>query len=331
MMLPDLVVLVIGLTVLAVGGEFLVRGASALARRFGVSPLVIGLTIVAFGTSAPELAINVDAAVGGLADISFGNIIGSCIANVGLIVGTSAILRPLSVHKAVIQREIPMMLLACAASIVLVSDSLLGGGADEFGRGDGAMLLLLFGVFLYYTLFDALKQRRLGREAAALRSASGEPAEEVPKEMNVLLATVLLLLGFAGLVWGADLTVESASALAKAFGVPDVVIGLTVVAIGTSLPELVTAIIATVRGQADIAMGNVVGSNIFNLLLVLGVTSVIAPIPLPAGGFPDLALMTAMAAVLLPLSLNTERKIGRVGGLMLLATYGGYNVWRALG
>jgi cation:H+ antiporter len=330
-MIQDVLILVLGLTVLAVGGEFLVRGASAIARRIGVSSLVIGLTIVAFGTSAPELAININAAIEGRGDISFGNIVGSCIANVGLIVGTSALLRPLAVHKAVIQREIPMMLLACAASIVLVSDSLFGEGVDEFGRGDGAMLLLLFLVFLYYTLFDAIKQRKLGREAAALKTAAGEPADAPAKELHPVLAALAVAVGFAGLVWGADLTVESASALAKAFGVPDVVIGLTVVAVGTSLPELVTAIVATVRGQSDIAMGNVVGSNIFNLLLVLGVTSVIAPIPLPAGGVPDLALMTLMAAVLLPLSLNSQRKIGRVGGLLLLATYGAYNVWRALG
>ncbi|HVS10263.1 MAG TPA: calcium/sodium antiporter, partial [Planctomycetota bacterium] len=322
--LLDVLFLLAGLALLLGGGELLVRGATALARSFGISPLVVGLTVVAFGTSAPELAVNLAAALRGEGGISFGNIVGSNIANVGLIVGTAALVRPLSVHVTVILREIPMMLLASAAVLVMSFQSRLEGGADAFRRSDGLILLLLFGVFLYYTTLDALLQRG----SAAIAHEVEDLAEEglAAGRGRSLLLTVL---GLAGLIAGGELTVRSAVALALALGISQAVIGLTIIAVGTSLPELVTSVMAVRRGQSDLAMGNVVGSNIFNLLLVLGLTATVHPIPVPEGGHVDLLMMTAFAVALLPLSVR-RRRMPRWSGALLLASYALYLLWRSV-
>jgi cation:H+ antiporter len=317
--LIDVLLLILGLSLLTAGGEMLVRGASALARSLGVSPLVVGLTVVAFGTSAPELAVNVAAALNGQAGISFGNIMGSSIANIGLIVGAAALVRPLQIHQNVIVREIPMMLLASAATLVICMDRALGSGEDGFSQADGAVLLLFFAVFVYYTVQDALRQRGIASR------------EEHPPSTSIPFDLLLVAIGLGGLVLGGQLTVSAAVDIARALGVSEVVIGLTVVAIGTSLPELVTALIATSKGQSDLAMGNVVGSNIFNLLFVLGITALIRPIAMPAGGGFDLLVMIALAVALLPLSFNPGRRIGRPAGVVLLLLYFAYIAWRTFG
>jgi cation:H+ antiporter len=316
-MLVDALLLALGLALLTVGGEMLVRGASALATSLGVSKLVIGLTVVAFGTSAPELAVNVAAALQGKSEIGFGNIVGSSIANIGLIVGSAALIRPLQVHRTVILREIPMMLLAAAAALALGLDQVLEGRPDAFTRIDGCVLLLFFAVFLYYTINDALMQR------SAMR------AEDAPKSSPVR-DLLLIVVGFAGLIGGGKLTVDGAVALARGFGISEVVIGLTVVAVGTSLPELVTSIIACAKGQSDLAIGNVTGSNIFNVLFVLGTTSVIAPVEIPVGGQVDLLIMAALTITVLPLSINPERRMGKGAGILLLGSYAAYIAWRTL-
>jgi len=317
--LIDVLLLILGLVLLTAGGEMLVRGASALARSLGVSPLVVGLTVVAFGTSAPELAVNVTAALEGQGDISFGNIMGSSIANIGLIVGATALVRPLQIHLNVIVREIPMMLLASAATLVICMDRVLGSGEDGFSQADGAVLLLFFAVFVYYTIQDALRQRGI----------TGH--EERPPSKSVPFDVLLIVVGLGGLVLGGQLTVSAAVDIARAIGVSEVVIGLTVVAIGTSLPELVTALIATSKGHSDLAMGNVVGSNIFNLLFVLGITALIRPIAMPPGGGFDLLVMIVLAVALLPLSFNPGRRIGRPAGVVLLVLYCIYIAWRTFG
>ena len=314
----DLLLLVAGLALLIGGGEALVRGASALAFHFGVSPLVVGLTVVAFGTSAPELAVNLVAALNGSGELSFGNIVGSNIANIGLVVGVTALLRPVSIPLPIITREIPMMTLAAVAAIALAFDGLLSGESERFDRGDGLVLLLFFSVFLYYTIMDALRQRH------AL-----DP-EDQPRATRLGSATLLTLVGFGGLIGGGRVTVDAATELALAFGLSEAVIGMTIVAIGTSLPELVTSIIGVVRGQSDLAIGNVVGSNIFNLLFVLGVTSSIADIPVPAGGHVDLVIVALLSAALLPLSFNPGRAVPRIGGFSLLLVYAGYMAWRSM-
>ncbi len=312
---PDLLLLAAGIALLIGGGEALVRGASALAYHFGVSPLVVGLTVVAFGTSAPELAVNVVAATRGSGALSFGNIIGSNIANIGLVIGVTAMIKPVSIPLPIITREIPMMTLAAAAAIALAFDALLTEGPDRFDRGDGVILLLFFSVFLYYTVSDALRQRAGAHNVR-------------PEGTNLPLAVTLTALGFAGLILGGRFTVDAAVELARALGLSEAIIGMTIVAIGTSLPELVTSVISVLRGQSDLAVGNVVGSNIFNLLFVLGITSSIDVVPVPAGGHEDLLIVAGLSALLLPLSINPGRAVPRIGGVFLFAIYVGYMAWR---
>ncbi len=322
----DFLGLVAGLALLLGGGELLVRGASSLARDLGVPPLVVGLTVVAFGTSAPELAVNVTAALRGDAALSFGNVIGSNIANIGLILGTAALVRAVEVRGTVISREIPMMLVATAAVFVLGLDR-VASGAEDYDRSDGLVLLLLFCVFLYYTIAEVLRGRVRGRRQDPLVEQAEERAARSWLR-PVTGSSVVALLGLALLLGGAELTVRSAVDLAAALGVPKSVVGLTVVAIGTSLPELATSLTAMRHGQLDLAVGNVVGSNIFNLLFILGTTSLIRTVPVPAGGVADLAALALFSAALLTVSLSQRRRIVRMEGAALLLAYLGYSTWR---
>lgn len=325
-MLLDVFMIIGGLACLLIGGDFLVRGASALAEDLGVSPLFIGLTVVAFGTSAPELSVNLLAATQGNTEISFGNVVGSNIANVGLILGCCAIMRPLSVEGIIIAREIPMMLLATLATVILAGDSILRGEPGQLDLADGLILLLLFCVFLYYSTGDVLRKRA----SDPLLEELGEyvkPAGVHTKIWNVCL----LLLGLGLLVIGGKLAVDGAVAVAESLGVPRVVIGLTIIAIGTSLPELVASGMATWKGKTEIAIGNVIGSNIFNLLLVFGVCSTVTPLSVPAvGGIQDLAVMLLLSALLFPLSLSFRQNLVRVEGVMLLSIFISYMAWRVL-
>jgi len=317
--------LIAGLTLLMVGGEGVVRGATGMARALGVSPLVIGLTVVAFGTSAPELAVNLIAAFQDRPAISFGNIIGSNMANIGVIVGVTALVRPIPVRGVMIQREIPMMLLATTAVVIMGFDRILGVGTDTYDRADGLLLLMLFLVFLYYTVGDFVRQR-------AQRSANRAAAEmfETEAPESVVSSSLMTALGMIGLIWGADLTVDSAASLARHFGVPEVIVGLTVLAVGTSLPELVASMMATLRGHAELAIGNVVGSNIFNLLLVFGVTALVNPIEVPPGGHLDLAVMALLSLMLFGVSMTRSEQVIRGESILLLITYLGYLTWRSV-
>ncbi len=314
--------LLLGLSLLMVGGETVVRGATGLARDLGVSPLMIGLTVVAFGTSAPELAVNLIAAFDGRSEISFGNIFGSNMANIGLIVGCTAIMKPILITGVVIAREIPMMLLATAAAIVMAFDRVLGTTPDQIGRADGIMLLLLFLVFLYYTIGDFVRQRAGKHANGAIDDTLGVGGG-VPRHL------ALTAIGLVALVGGADFTVDAATEVARGLGVPDVIIGLTIVAIGTSLPELVASVTATMRGHAELAIGNVIGSNIFNLLLVGGLTSIVNPIVVPSGGHLDLMVVAVLSLVLFLVSVSRGRQIIRGEAILLLAIYLTYIGWRA--
>ena len=316
--------LLAGLIVLLAGGELLVRGASALARNLGVSPFVVGLTVVAFGTSAPELAVNVAAALSGNGDITFGNIIGSNIANIGLIIGLTALLQPLSVHRSIVSREIPVMLAATGMAIFMTLDFIFGAAVNQFGKIDGAIFLACFVAFLFFTTRTALRDRRKDRFLQET-----EQDQEREKEMHWGIASVLTVAGLAGVLLGSDWTVKGASGVAAAMGMSQAVIGLTIVALGTSLPELTTSLFAIRKGQADLAIGNVVGSNIFNLLFILGVSSSIRPVPVPGRGFTDLAAMAVFSLMLLPFALS-QRKLARHEGLLLLIGYLGYMAWRTL-
>jgi cation:H+ antiporter len=319
-MILNALTLIAGMALLLGGGEALVRGAAALALRLRVSPAIIGLTIVAFGTSSPELAVNLAAAFTGKADMAFGNIIGSNIANVALVLGLCALIKPIKLESTMVGREIPMMILASLVALAMQLDDVLDHTrANLFSRGDGLVMLLLFGVFLYYTFAEVIR----ARATKDPRLTSVETDTRIPN-IRPLFAAILTLLGIFGIVSGGQLTVHAASAIARAAGVSDVVIGLTIVAVGTSLPELVTSLVATYRGRTEIAVGNIIGSNLFNLLFVLGLSALVTPIPIPRGGIVDMIAMNAFALILLPLALTHRRYLVRWEATILLSLYAGY-------
>jgi len=324
--LIDIVFILLGLVLLVVGGDFLVRGASSIATDFNVPPVVIGLTIVAFGTSAPELSVNVLAAVQGNTGVSFGNVIGSNIANIGLILGICAIIKPLAVHGSIIEREIPMLLLASFAVLILASDQFLRGERSAFDRSDGLILLLLFGLFMFYTFADVIKSRRSDPLLKQI-----EEEDELSGSSTGLYNFGLVVVGLVMLVGGGQLAVDYSVSVASALGVPSVIIGLTIIAIGTSLPELVSCGLATWKGHTDIAIGSIIGSNIFNLLLVNGICSTIIKIEVPMpGGDTDLFIMVFLSALLLPLSLSFKSRLVRGEGVALFAMYFAFMGWRVM-
>jgi len=326
-MVWDFFTLLGGLVLLTIGGDTVVRGATGLARALGVSPLVIGLTVVAFGTSAPELAVNVIAAWKGEGEITFGNIIGSNMANIGLIVGCTALIKPIVITGVVIGRELPMMLLATAAVLAMGFDSALSSGGDlapfddYYTRSDGILLLMFFLVFLYYTVGDFVRQRDGGE--------TSEELEALESDDTIVVAGAFMVGGLAALMLGASWTVNGAVAVATAFGVPNVIIAISVVAIGTSLPELVASISASVKGHPELAIGNVVGSNIFNVLMVLGITCIVRPVEVPDGGYTDLIAMACFSLFLFVVSMSNNRRIIRGEAAVLLLAYFSYVGWRA--
>lgn len=319
----DLLLLLLGLGLLLGGGDLLVRGSSGIARGLGVRPIVIGLTVVAFGTSAPELVVNLLAATSDRSGLAFGNVVGSNLANLGLILGVAALVRPLAVQGTVIVREIPMMLLATLATLVMALGTDLAWDGGVIERSEGVCLLLFFAVFLYTLVAEVVRGR--GRDPLAEQTEES-PTTRAPR--NLTGSALLALGGLLGLAGGGHLLVESASALAEGLGVPRAVIGLSVVAVGTSLPELVTSVIAGLRGEADMAIGNVVGSNIFNLLFVLGITTTITPVPVPKGGVIDIMVVLVVSALLLPFAITHRRSLVRGEGVVLLIAWAAYNAWR---
>ena len=317
----DIVWLVAGLVLILVGANILTEGASAIARRIGVSELVVGLTVVAFGTSAPELAISVVAAVGGSAPLAIGNVVGSNIFNILVIIGVTALVRPIVMERSVMTMEIPMVLLSSVVLLVLGNSGWLNGyGDNEVSRVAGIFLLVFFLLFMRYTFASARHPDFSGKDAAP----SGGSGDEKPP-MAVWKSVLFVLGGLAALVWGGDRFVEGASGIAQGLGVSEAVIGLTIVAAGTSLPELATSVVAAVKGRPGLALGNVIGSNIFNVLMVLGLSATIRP--LPFGGIGNFDLGTLLvASVLFWLFgwLFRERTITRAEGAVLVAVYVGY-------
>ena len=311
--------LLLGLALLLVGAEMLVRGASRLALATGMSPLVIGLTVVAFGTSTPELAVSIGAANSGAPDIALGNVVGSNITNVLLILGVSALIAPLIVARQLIRVDVPIMVGVSVLALVLALD----GG---IGRVDGAILAALL---VGYTLL----QVRLGRSDPAAGDTALDTVNGPPRGTRAWVMNVALVGGgLALLILGANWLVDSATLIARQFGLSELVIGLTVVAVGTSMPEIATSIIATIRGQRDLAVGNVVGSNIFNLLGVLGLAAVISPtgIPVsPAAVNFDIPVMIATAVACLPIFF-TGHSIQRWEGAVFLGYYVAYTAYLLL-
>ena len=334
--LTDILLLIGGMAALLLGGDTLVRGATRLALRLGVSPLVIGLTVVAFGTSAPELAFNIIAAVKGSSGLSFGNVIGSNIANIGLILGLTALMKPLLVSASVVRREMPLMIvitvLACVLAMLPLPDHPMGSGAG-FSRIDGVILLAGFVAFMVMTARSAMRDRR-GESAGDVQFvAEVQEMTEGGKQGSVGVAVLLVFLGLVGLVGGGQLAEMGATGLALAAGLSEEFIGLTIVAIATSLPELATSIIAARKGQIDIAVGNVVGSNIFNLALVMGITPLVSPVLLPQYGLESLLVMLILTVLLVPFSRTHGRMLSRYEGGVLLGVYVvamGLQVWHVV-
>ncbi|MEX0649731.1 MAG: calcium/sodium antiporter [Candidatus Andersenbacteria bacterium] len=309
--------LIIGLAALIKSADFLVEGAASLAKRFGIREIVIGLIIVSFGTSAPELVVNVLSALSGNYDLAIGNVVGSNIANTFLILGVSAAIFPLIVKRGTVWKEIPLSLLAAVALLVLISDTLLEGeSASILSRADGIMLLFFFIIFLYYSY--------------GISRTTGEAEENDNTKVRSVSSSVTRVIGgIAGLVVGGHLIVSSAVTLAQVFGVSEGLIGLTVVALGTSLPELATSAVAAYRKKADIAVGNVVGSNIFNIFFILGITSLISP--LPVGDTIDIDVgMTILSSLLLFLVLFVGKKhtLQRGQGVFFIVLYLAYIIFR---
>ncbi len=319
-----------GFVLLVLGAEVLVRGAARLAALLGITPLVIGLTVVAFGTSAPETAVSIQAAFTGKGDLALGNVLGSNVANVLLILGATALVTPLVVSRQLIRLDVPLMVVASLLVYGLAWDGALG-------RAEGA---LLFASVVAYTGFQVVTSRRQGAAAAAAAPTPGGAPDEFEREFGprggggrvALTSGGLVLLGLALLVGGSQLLVEGAVMLARALGLSELVIGLTVVAVGTSLPELATSLLAASRGERDIAVGNVVGSNIFNLLCVLGLGALASPAPIGVAASAlafDFPVMCAVALACLPIFF-TGYGIDRWEGALFLGYYAAYTTYLVL-
>ena len=304
-MLLDVLLIIIGVALVLKGADFLTEGASALARRMHVPEIVIGLTIVAAGTSAPELFVSVVSALNDTPDLAVGNVVGSNTMNCMLIVGCAAMVAPMTISRSTVRKDIPF---AVMASILLTCIAL----DNYLGRVDGIILLLGFVVFMAYTLLQA-------------KNGQAEPQTEV-RQLNPWLSLLFLVIGLAMLVAGSNVFVGSASSVAAALGVSEGVIGLTVVAGGTSLPELATSVVAARKGQSAIAIGNVIGSNVFNILLILGMTAVISPLQIEGITTIDMAVML-ISVILVWLFSFTRFTVERWEGALLVGGYLAYLTW----
>ena len=305
--------LILGFVILIKGADFLVDGASSIAFRLKVPPLTIGLTVVAFGTSLPEFFVSLFASTAGNTDLAIGNILGSNIANILLILGISALIYPLAVTRGTVWKEIPCSLVVILILGITLNDQLINRHAvSMLSRSDGLILLIFFVMFLYYTFISA----KNGQESMN---------ESPPKEYSRAVSVIFILLGFAGLSVGGHLIVGSAIKLATRMGVSESFIGLTIVALGTSLPELATSAVAAAKKNSDIAVGNVVGSNIFNIAFVLGLSSTVTPLPFHLLNNLDIAVVI-LASFMLFLSMFTGKKhvIDRWEGSLFVLFYLGY-------
>jgi cation:H+ antiporter len=300
---------VFGFIVLIKGADLLVEGSSSIAKKFNISNLVIGLTIVAFGTSAPELVVNIIAALDGKTELAFGNVLGSNIANVLLILGVSSVICALTVKRNTVWIEIPLSMLAILVVAAMANDALIDGARESIiTRSEGTVLIGFFFVFLYYTINIA-------------KSNEGEVVEGV-EQYSTTRSVIMVILGLVGLMFGGNWIVEGAVKIALALGLSETLIGLTIVSIGTSLPELATSAMAAYRKESDIAIGNVVGSNIFNIFWILAISSIIKPIYLqPSNNFDISILILANIMLFACLFIGKRHNLKRWQGLIFLLVY----------
>ncbi len=317
-MIVDILLLAVGFILLIKGADFFVDGSASVARMLRVPGVIIGLTIVAMGTSAPELAVSVSAGLSGSNDIAVSNVVGSNIFNLLMVLGICAVMKPLPVDDGIKKRDFPVSLVATALVAILAGNLVLTGKvtnlhdpaapAGTLYRYNGLILIVCFALYLMYTIHIAKKNR------------TEEPEEEA---MPLWKSLVFILGGIAGIVAGGQLVVDSAKSLAITWGMSETLVGLTIVAIGTSLPELVTSVVASKKGQNGMAIGNVVGSNIFNLLLILGVSSALHPIGVSVASFVDLAMTLAVSLITFAF-VCTGKKVNRAEGAVMVAMYAAY-------
>ena len=315
----EYLILIIGFVLLIKGADFFVEGSSSVAKLLKVPSIIIGLTVVAFGTSMPEMSVSVTAALQGSNDLAVSNVLGSNIFNLLMVLGCCALMSPVRTDESMLKKEFPFSIFITLILLLLNSDFSLSkvlAGDESFvlGRAGGVLLLILFGMFLYSTVKNALAARKENE------------AEEEYKVMSPLKSAVFIIGGLAGIVWGGDLVVESASEIAATFGWSQTFIGLTIVAVGTSLPELVTSMVAAKKGENDLAVGNVVGSNIFNILLILGTSSVISPIRLEVSAVYDTLILIG-ASLLVYIVALTKKEIKRSEGVLCVLAYAAFFVY----
>ena len=312
-----IILLIVGFILLIKGADIFVDGASSLAENFKVPKMIIALTIVAFGTSAPELAVSIQAILAGSSEIVLGNVVGSNILNILLILGFSCLFSPMGVKDNTVHKEIPLTILISTLLMAVCFDDMFNSKAvNVISRNDGLAIILFFVIFIYY-LFSIMKNR--------------DKEKTTKPKYNVIVSIVLLLLGLAGIVLGSDFVVDNASGIAKILGVSDKMISLTIVALGTSLPELVTSVQASRKGENDIAIGNIIGSNIFNIGIVIGLPAFFIN-SIKVGGFNyiDMATMI-LSAVLLYLLTRKEHKLGRKSGIVMLLIFAIYYTYVIVG
>lgn len=316
-MLLNFLLVVLGIALVSGGAHYLVEGASNLARRIGVSDLIIGMTVVSFGTSAPELVVSIVAALNGSGEVAIGNVIGSNTANIGLILGLTAIIQPLRIRHNTIWKDIPFSFIGIIVVMLMAGDHHLDRSLNSqavISRSDGLVLLCFFSVYLYYTYSIALQEK--------------ETMEVSQPRHPLWIAIFWVIGGLIALAYGGRLTVDGAVGIARALGISEAIIGLTLVAVGTSLPELATTIAAALRGRADMAMGNVVGSNIFNTFFILGVSATVRPLPIGSITLVDFVICLLTTVLMFASGLVLKKQIMyRPKGWLLLIVYFLYMMW----
>ena len=312
MIFVSLLKLILGFALLVKGADIFVDGASSVAKKMRIPAFVIGLTIVAFGTSAPELAVSIIAAMKGSNDIAIGNVVGSNIFNTLVVLGASAAITPIVVEKGMIKKDYPLSIFAAVLLGILSLDTILFKKAEmSLGRMDGIILLIAFAGFMYMTVKAGLENRT---------------EEEEVEAMPMMKSLIFIVLGLVGIVIGGDVSVEGAKEIARFFGLSEAIIGLTIVALGTSLPELVTSVIAARKGESDIAVGNVIGSNIFNIFLILGTSATILPMTISSTYLYDMIMLMAVM-VLTYLPIAKTKKVTRGMGITMVLVYVAYTVY----
>ncbi|WP_419749364.1 calcium/sodium antiporter [Terrisporobacter petrolearius] len=308
------IILLIGFLLLIKGADFFVEGSSSIANKFNIPSLIIGLTIVAFGTSAPEAAVSITAAMRGQNEMAIANVVGSNIFNILFVVGVTAMIKPIYVQKSTILKEFPFLLLSSIVLAILAYDIWFQGYNENIlTRADGLIFIALFIIFIYYLIDMAI-------------NSNDETSEENYKVMPLSKSILLSIGGLLGIIIGGNFVVNSASDIAMSLGMSENLVGLTIVAIGTSLPELATSIVAAKKGESDIAIGNAVGSNIFNILFVLGVSSCISNVPVQAEAFTDMFVMIVSTIIVYVLAIS-NRKINKVEGMIISLLYIAYFVF----